>query len=168
MRISEAGGVSILALVLGGSLAVRAGWMPRGAAVNHGIEATDTAAIEPVLELTPAGASCNRGSVRVSLRASTWPVAAFREATFEVRVEREGSGRRLEAATITFAMHMPMGEHRYRLIERAPGLMSASVVLPACPSGASQWTAIVEGRLDDRPVQAAFTFDLAAAAPAGQ
>jgi hypothetical protein len=166
MRTAEAGGIGVLALVIGGSLAVRAGWMPHaGAAIT---DAGAPAAGQPT-ELTAAGSSTvDVNGLHVRLRASTWPVAALRDTTFDVQVQADGGPSAFSDGVLSFAMQMPMGEHRYRLIQTSPDRWTATVVLPACPSGASRWTATLEGRVGDQPLRASFTFDLARPPTAGR
>lgn len=89
----------------------------------------------------------------------TRPVTAFVPFRVSVRTNA-ASDRRLTGGRLSFAMSMPMGDHRYDLVAGPDGWQQADVTLPACLSGERRWYGTVDGRVDGRAVTVHFVLDL--------
>lgn len=143
-------GLVIVALLVAGALWVRNRQAGTGSAVRAAAIAPDVTQTDGFVELN---------GVRVGLSLSSRPPVAF--TTFRAQV-RLAPPAMLEEGRISFEMSMPMGDHRYTLV-RADDGWQAEVVLPMCGSGERRWTAVVEGRVNGRPIVARYLLDLAPA-----
>ena len=112
-------------------------------------------------DITVTDGVVDLGEVRVTLSVAPRPPVAFAKRFYRVRVESQGAAAKLEDGRISFAMKMPMGDHRYALVPGAEGWQEAVVVLPLCGSGDPRWYALVEGTVSGRPAAARFRLDLA-------
>jgi len=154
-------GIVVLALVAAGVYWVRlrppspsAGHMPTASARQG--ESDDA-----LPDVTLADGSVDAGDVRITLSLTPQPPVAFAKMRVRVRAESGGDPVELEGGRVSFEMEMPMGDHRYVLVQGEDGRQEAEVVLPLCPSGKRRWFATVEGTVAGRPRTARFRLDLA-------
>jgi hypothetical protein len=158
VRIGQAVlGVVVLGLVLAGAIWARGRSQPAAA----------TSAGAAVPDVTLADRAVDLGDVRIVLSVAPRPPLAFTATRCRVRAESGGVTLPIEDGRLSFAMTMPMGEHRYRLVPGTDGWQEAAVVLPLCPSGTRRWFATVDGTIAGRPRSGRFQLELAppAAAP---
>lgn len=168
-------GIVVLGVLLGGGLWA-SGRGPSGRAPSGGGRST-TRSVSPgadsgetkrpgavteaaVPDVTMGDGSVDDGALRVVLSITPRPPFAVAKQRVRVRIEAGGEPRAFDGGRISFAMTMPMGDHRYTLVPAADGWQEAEVVLPTCGSGSSRWYAHVEGVVDGRPVAAEFRFDV--------
>jgi hypothetical protein len=123
--------------------------------------ALDAAAASGAPDVTVADAILDLGDVRVRLSAAPRPLRAFTRLRFRFRAERQGVAVSPTGAVLSFAMAMPMGDHRHALQPSGDAWQEAEAVLPLCPSGARRWFGTLDFRLDGREHSTRFAFELA-------
>ncbi len=159
---------TLLGLLVLAALAAGA-WWARGrsgaerapAAAPSAGAATAPASSEPVSlpDVTLADASVDLGDVRLVLSPDR-PIVAFSKARFRARAEKDGRAVPIGDGVLSFAMAMPMGDHRYTLLGGEDGWQEAEVVLPMCRSGKRTWYATLEGNVAGRARTARFRLDV--------
>ena len=124
-------------------------------------------------DITRGGCYVDAQDVRVFVSVTPQPPVAFSAFTIRVTAEALNPGIAeppvwprmpslpIDGSRISFAMSMPMGEHRYSLLKSDEGWYEASVVLPLCPSGDRRWIATIEGDVANRPRTARVALQLA-------
>ncbi len=136
------------------------GALPAGDPGTAGLGATD---------LTGADITVVAADLFVQVAAPARPLRAFSTNRLLFRVARQADGADPVTPVdpvVSFAMTMPMGDHRYALVPApTPGWYQADVVLPACPSGSRRWFGTLEFTAAGQPRRAQFAFDLAPKAP---
>jgi hypothetical protein len=157
-------GLAVAALLAATALAVRA---RHAASVGPPDPAPGRAAGE-VVDVSGSDATLDLGDVRVLVSAGPRPLAAFARSRFRVRVESDHGAVPVRDPVVTFAMTMPMGDHRHALAAGADGWQEAEAVLPSCVSGNRRWLATLSFTLDGRPRTVLFAFDLEPPAAAGR
>ena len=118
-----------------------------------------------VPNLSVADARLETDDVSVQVEAMARPILAFRQNRLLFRFEGIGNAAgqlvSVQAPTLSFAMEMDMGKHRYALVPAArEGWLQADVVLPACPSGGRRWYGDLSFRAGGRQLRTRFQFDL--------
>jgi hypothetical protein len=104
------------------------------------------------------------GDVRLTLSIVPRPVTALARHRYRIRIECDGAVLPVEDGRLSFAMDMPMGDHRYTLVAGPDGWYEADVTLPICQSGRHRWSATVDGRAGGERRRATFLVDVG---PAG-
>jgi hypothetical protein len=161
-------GLAVAAALAAAFLAVR-GRPSTGA----GPPAGGDAAPAGLPDVTRADAVVDVGDLRLRISAGPRPLLAFARNRFRFRAEGHGRPVVLADAVVSFAMEMPMGDHRHPLALAAEGWQEAEAALPLCLSGGRRWIGTLDFVEDARPRSVRFAFDLApplgpAAGPAGR
>jgi hypothetical protein len=139
---------------LGRSLAAGPGGLATGG------ERVATGSSADVPDVSRADAEIDLRDLHVLVSATPRPLRAFARNRFRFRAERNGAALPLPGATVSFAMAMPMGDHRYSLVTAANGWQETEVVLPACPSGQRRWFGRLDFQLAGKARSARFTIEL--------
>jgi hypothetical protein len=105
------------------------------------------------------------GGVAVRVVAEPRPILAFETTRLLFHFAEVGAADErpsaVDRATVSFAMEMDMGPHRYLLVPATrEGWLQAEVVLPACPSGNRRWYGTLAFELAGQTHSVRFQFDL--------
>lgn len=159
-RRDTAVGLAVVALIVAGSLVARGRQVPRATTPPAPVPAGAVATPSSPPDVTAADATVDLGEIRVLVSAGPRPLRPFARNRYRFRAEVGGQPVRLEEASISFTMSMPMGDHRYSLLPAAEGWQEAEAVLPLCPSGKRRWFGDLAFRLAGKARSARFQFDL--------